>query len=79
MGLEEREQRRSAVGAMVSRTKEETEAQKKRGRKKKTAGNLVQRGYYLTPEIAQRVKMRAVMDGKNDYEIVQEALEAYLK
>ena len=85
MGLEDRERKRSAVGALISQPVDsasqegQVKAVTKRARKKKEKENLIQRGYYITPEIAQKVKIRAVMEGKNDYEIVQEALEAYLK
>lgn len=75
MQFQDRESKRSSVvGSMITRT-EETEQPTK---KKNIKSNLVQKGYYLTPEIAQKVKLRAAQEGKKDYQIVQEALEKYL-
>lgn len=72
MGLKDREYlRKSVVSNMI--TNEEEKKEKKEKKK------LIQRGYYLTPEIAMKVKLRAVEEGKKDYEIVQAALESYLQ
>lgn len=76
MGLAEREEKRSSVVGQMINIPANT-------RKKVKAGEddpkLIQRGYYLTPELAKEVKIRAVMEGKNDYEIVMEALERFLR
>ena len=76
MGLAEREEKRSSVVGQMINIPADT-------RKKVKAGaddpKLIQRGYYLTPELAKEVKIRAVMEGKNDYEIVMEALERFLR
>ena len=75
MGFADRENKRSnVVSKMIGDPEPEV---KKTSEKKKS--NLVQKGYYLTPEIAAMVKVRAAMDGKKDYQIVQEALEAYFE
>lgn len=74
MGFHDRESIRSnVVGKMIIGNEETTEIVKKHKK-----NNLVQKGYYLTPEIAQKVKLRAAQEAKKDYQIVQEALEAYL-
>lgn len=70
MGLKDREanRKKSVVEGMLKSDSSVKEENPK----------LVQRGYYITPEIAMKLKMRAVQEGKRDYDIVQEALEAYL-
>ena len=80
MGLKEREEKRktSVVGSMISRApaSEGSEA-KQKGKKDKK--QLIQRGYYLEPVTAQAVKERAIREAKKDYEIVEAALQEYLK
>lgn len=73
MGFADRENKRSSVvSKMIGDQQPEVQPEKKQSK-------LVQKGYYLTPEIAAQVKVRAAMEGKKDYQIVQEALEAYLQ
>lgn len=78
MNLNEREQRRSSspVSAMIGSNIELPEKEKKgKGGK----AGLLQRGYYLTPDIAAKVKINAAVTGRRDYQVVQEALELYFR
>lgn len=80
MGLKEREEKRrtSVVGSMISGASASEGAEAKQ-KEKKDKKQLLQRGYYLEPVTAQAVKERAVREGKKDYEIVEAALQEYLK
>lgn len=79
MGLAEREEKRSSVVGQMINIPVDAGKKVKTGRAGKNDPKLIQRGYYLTPELAKEVKIRAVMEGKNDYEIVMEALERFLR
>lgn len=79
MGLAEREQKRSSVVGQMIDIPADTGKVVKAGRAGKNDSKLIQQGYYLTPELAKEVKIRAAMEGKNDYEIVMEALERYFR
>lgn len=80
MGLKEREEKRrnSVVGSMISGGTG-SEGARTDPKEKKDKKQLLQRGYYLKPVTAQAVKERAVREGKKDYEIVEAALQEYLK
>ena len=77
MGLKEREEKRksSVVGSMLAGSGESG----KKPKEKKDKKQLIQRGYYLEPVTAQAVKERAVRECKNDYEVVEMALQIFLK
>lgn len=77
MGLKEREEKRrsSVVGSLISGSEGSATVKKEKKDKKQ----LIQRGYYLEPVTAQAVKERAVKEGKKDYDIVEAALQEYLK
>jgi len=80
MGLKERENKRknSVVGSMLSRGAE-LENAKINQKEKKDKKQLIQRGYYLEPVTAQAVKEKAVRERRKDYEVVEAALQEYLK
>lgn len=75
MSFENRETKRSSVVSKMIGDQQSEEKKKPETKKSK----LVQKGYYLTPEIAAQVRVRAAMEEKWDYMIVQEALEAYFQ
>ena len=64
--LADREKRRSVVGSMVSEMP-------------KTEVEYKNPTYKVRVDTFRKVKMKAVEEGKHDYEIVQAALDAYLE
>jgi len=80
MGLKEREEKRksSVVGSMLAGSTGSEESGTKQ-KEKKDKKQLIQRGYYLEPVTAQAVKERAVREAKKDYEVVEMALQIFLK
>lgn len=70
MGLEEREhKRKSVVGSMVESP----------GKEKGRSEDYLVRSYKITIESHKKIKLRALKEGKKDYEIVQDALNSYLE
>lgn len=74
MGLAERENKRSVVANLAGVNEEPN----KKGRKEAVNQDAYTiRNYKIKTESYKKIKLRAFEEGKKDYEIVQEALDAY--
>jgi hypothetical protein len=72
MGLEEREKKRNNVVSNLVGGSEKPEPEKTLKEE-----NYIVRSYKITSDSHRKIKLRAFDEGKKDYEIVQEALDAY--